>query len=230
MSGLNAGRLNSYINDYTIANFLDSKVDLLSGNILDIGCGRMKFKERIESVNHNTYIGLDLVEGEFSDKVTADVYWDGVNMPIDANAIDGAILFEVLEHCPDPVVVVKEAFRVLKPGGILLFSTPFTYQFHGVPYDFVRMTPAGLKNIFSQAGFTQVSFQYGGLWDASIAQVLGTWVSKRPMPLLLRKILKKLFVPLFKILLFMDKKELSNNKGEFLEGLMVTNTLGVAKK
>ena len=231
MVNLNSGRLNSYINDFTISRFLESHVNLLNGDILDIGCGKMKFKKVIESSNgNNRYIGLDLVEGQFSYAVKADLYWDGIKMPIDDNKIDGAILFEVIEHCPNPSIVISEAFRVLKPGGVLLFSTPFVYQFHGVPYDFFRLTPQGLKNIFQQAGFVDFEIEYGGLWDASLAQMLGIWVNKRPMPVIVRKILKKILVIVFRFLLIMDNKELLKTKGEFLEGLMVTNILGAVRK
>ena len=39
-------------------------------------------------------------------------------------------MFDVLEHVPDDRRALEEAFRVLKPGGYLLLSTPNeTWQF-----------------------------------------------------------------------------------------------------
>ena len=56
-------------------------------------------------------------------------------MPLENNQYDSAILLEVLEHCEHPELVIKEALRVLKPGGKLLFSVPFVWFYHDVPHE-----------------------------------------------------------------------------------------------
>jgi glycosyltransferase involved in cell wall biosynthesis/SAM-dependent methyltransferase len=47
-------------------------------------------------------------------------------LPFDEGAFDAVLFTEVLEHVAvvNPLIIVREIFRVLKPGGMLIFSTP----------------------------------------------------------------------------------------------------------
>jgi SAM-dependent methyltransferase len=45
-------------------------------------------------------------------------------LPFRDGTFDAYCSFETLEHVPDPVRLLREAHRVLKPGGVLLLSTP----------------------------------------------------------------------------------------------------------
>jgi ubiquinone/menaquinone biosynthesis C-methylase UbiE len=42
---------------------------------------------------------------------------DALKLPIKSGSIDGAYSIGVLHHTPSPMSGVKEAFRVLRPGG-----------------------------------------------------------------------------------------------------------------
>lgn len=55
---------------------------------------------------------------------------------------------EVLEHVKNPFNAIKEIQRVLKPGGIIIGSTPFVFPIHDEPHDFYRYTKYGLRNLF----------------------------------------------------------------------------------
>ncbi len=228
---LNAGNINSYFNDVMIAGFLEKNREKLSGTVLDIGCGKMRHKQTVLGASSVTkYIGLDLEAGKFTYTVVADLYWDGITMPLADNSIDSAILFEVLEHCGDPRIVVAEAFRVLKSGGTILFSTPFLYQLHGIPFDFQRPTPFGLEKLFRDVGFASTHIQGSGSWDASLGQMMGIWIAHRPMPPLARKVLRRMFVPIFHLLLHRDKCLRSRTVSRWKENDMIPGILGWAKK
>lgn len=225
---LNRGNIEIYYNDNSISSFLRKNIDSLSGNVLDIGCGKMKYKNFILSgKNVNKYTGLDLEEGKFTYSVKADLYWDGNKIPLEDNSVDSAILFEVIEHCPDPKIVIKEAYRVLKPGGTILFSTPYIYPLHGMPYDYNRPSPSGLEKLFTDAGFSKTTIEAGGKWDASLAQMIAIWITKRPMPKIFRKILRLVFVLIFQFLLWIDEKQ-KNSPLE--DGTMMPNLLGKSVK
>lgn len=44
----------------------------------------------------------------------------------------------LLEHFEDPVVVAREHYRMLKPGGTALLSVPYRYSYHKVWYKLTR--------------------------------------------------------------------------------------------
>jgi len=49
---------------------------------------------------------------------------DATKLPFAEDSFDAVTMFDVLEHIPDDKTAISEAFRVLKPGGFLLASTP----------------------------------------------------------------------------------------------------------
>jgi SAM-dependent methyltransferase len=63
---------------------------------------------------------------------------------------------ETLEHIPDPLVFLGQAYRVLRPGGRLLLTVPFAARWHFIPYDYWRYTPSGLDNLLKKTRFTNV--------------------------------------------------------------------------
>ena len=60
---------------------------------------------------------------------------------------------QVLEHVPDPQSYLREAYRMLRPGGRMLLSTHGIFEDHGCPYDFRRWTSYGLHAELESAGF-----------------------------------------------------------------------------
>lgn len=59
-----------------------------------------------------------------------DVRGDLLALPFPAGVFDGVVLTEVLEHCIDPRAAIGEVRRVLKPGGLLLVTSPFFWPDH----------------------------------------------------------------------------------------------------
>jgi SAM-dependent methyltransferase len=58
---------------------------------------------------------------------------------------DIVVCTEVLEHTQQPFDAVAELRRVLKPGGVLLLSTPYNFRIHGPLPDNWRFTEHGLR-------------------------------------------------------------------------------------
>lgn len=53
------------------------------------------------------------------------VVGDAQNLPLRSKIVDVVSLREVLEHLPDDDRALKEATRVLKPGGVAVITIPF---------------------------------------------------------------------------------------------------------
>jgi len=54
---------------------------------------------------------------------------------LESDALDIVMHFDVLEHVPDWRLGLRECWRVLRPGGIMLFTTPF---YDGLERNIVR--------------------------------------------------------------------------------------------
>ncbi|MNQ64623.1 hypothetical protein D3C85_790540 [compost metagenome] len=197
-------------------------------NLLDIGCGKMPYKKYIlENSSVTKYIGLDIENAlEYDTTIKPDFTWNGITMPFENNSFECAFGTEVLEHCPEPEIVLKEVVRVLKPEGTFFFTVPFLWNLHEVPYDEYRYTPFSLERHLKNAGFKDIQIKATGGWHASMAQMLGLWVRRSPMSKTKRKWLSRFLKPIITFLIKMDK----NTEIKFIEGQMITGLYGIAKK
>lgn len=55
---------------------------------------------------------------------------DLCQLPFPSEVFDGVVLTEVLEHCVNPPLALAEVSRVLRPGGLLLVTSPFCWPTH----------------------------------------------------------------------------------------------------
>lgn len=96
--------------------------------VLDAGCGdgeigKMLQIERRVNV-HGVDIsrkGVDLANKKGLHAKVADI---SVHIPFRSNTFDLVISSETIEHVLNPDIFLKEIYRVLKPGGIILITTP----------------------------------------------------------------------------------------------------------
>lgn len=89
---------------------------------------------------------------------------------LDDASVDGVICIEVLEHVKHPHLAVQELYRVMKPGGMFVGSTPFLLGIHDQPMDYFRYTRHGLEILF--ADFEQLSFRERNGYFAATAVLL----------------------------------------------------------
>ncbi|WP_026970210.1 class I SAM-dependent methyltransferase [Algoriphagus terrigena] len=191
----------------SIYQFLVSKSLILDGELLDIGCGEMPYKNEIlGKSNVNTYTGIDIYGAlEYKRGVKPDYLWDGIKMPFDDASFDSGIATEVLEHCPDPHLTLTEINRVLKRDSPLVLTVPFLWPTHEAPHDYFRYTPFAIQRLLEQSGFVNVEINCLGGWDASIVQMLALWIKRRGFSIRMQKFLFVVFKPFLIKLLSKDK-------------------------
>lgn len=123
----------------------------ITGRALDIGCGSKPYEDLFST---EEYIGMDIkISGHDHTHSKIDVFYDGVKFLFDDNSIDSIVCFEVLQVINNPDMVLKETYRVLRPGGKAIFTVPFIWDEHEQPYDYARYTSFGLRFLFEKAGF-----------------------------------------------------------------------------
>lgn len=225
---LKVTNLDLYYIRTSIFNSLKKTLPNFKGQFLDVGCGKMPYRNYIlENSSVSNYIGLDIETALVYDaNVKPDFFWDGIRMPFENESFECAMGTEVLEHCPEPEVVLKEVYRVLKPGGLFFFTVPFLWNLHEVPHDEYRYTPFSLERHLKNTGFNDIDLEAMGGWHASMAQMLGLWVRRSPMANNKREYLSVLFKPIINYLIRKD----SSDQIAFKDGQMITGLYGVAKK
>lgn len=113
----------------TIFEYVNPTDDML---ILDLPCGRGFYLNMFRYVSKCRLIGADL-DWDVILKAKANVgHLDDVdiqrvniyNMPYPDNSFDAVIFSEVLEHVDNDAQALREAYRVLKPNGVLAVTVP----------------------------------------------------------------------------------------------------------
>jgi ubiquinone/menaquinone biosynthesis C-methylase UbiE len=138
--------------------------------LLDVGCGEGFFLFNATEAGYITK-GVELsrnsaeyARSEFGLDVETGLL-EEAHFP--ENYFDVVTLWQVLEHLSQPLIVLEEAYRVLKPGGVLVVSTP---DIGGVPAKILQrkwwnirrihvnqFTTGSLVNILGNAGFRNLS-------------------------------------------------------------------------
>lgn len=140
----------------------------LNGKTLDIGCGVGEFCEMLRSLDFDVIatdgeprqakvvkeLGLPMVVSNFE-----------YNLPFKPCTFDFVTTLEVIEHLVRAEYFLEEIYRILKPRGYLVLSTPnfLFYQsrlWYLFGYDLINegvhirfFTPQKLKHTLNQAGF-----------------------------------------------------------------------------
>ncbi|HEV8638143.1 MAG TPA: class I SAM-dependent methyltransferase [Chloroflexota bacterium] len=149
------------------------------GRLLDVGCGAGVLMDAMRRrgwevqgvdvtpaavrIARERY-GLDAVEGTL----------EGAGFP--SGHFDALTLWNVIEHVPDPPATLREAARVLRPGGLIVMATPNVdaldarvfgerWALWEAPRHFNIFSPASLGLLLRASGFG----------NATSESVVGTW-------------------------------------------------------
>jgi ubiquinone biosynthesis O-methyltransferase len=168
---------------------------LSAQKLLDIGCGNGAMAASLAS--HGAAVtGIDLSESGIALARTAhpEVRYEVASVYDDLRtrfgAFDRVVALEVIEHLFDPRTFLRRAFEALKPGGILVLSTPYHGYFKNVMLalsgkldaHFTVLWDGGHIKFFSErtlatmleeAGFVDLRFRGAGrvplLWKSLVA-------------------------------------------------------------
>lgn len=127
----------------------------IKGRVLDVGCGVQPYRD-ILLRSCDQIIGIEHL-ATLHGMSNVDVAASAMLLPFKDNSFDSLVSFQVMEHLPEPLNFLCESYRVLRPGGYLLLTTPFMWGEHETPYDFYRYTRYGLRYLAQKAGYEVVT-------------------------------------------------------------------------
>jgi 2-polyprenyl-6-hydroxyphenyl methylase / 3-demethylubiquinone-9 3-methyltransferase len=98
-------------------------------NVLDVGCGGGLLSHTLAEAGHRA-VGIDLSSkslqmAQMCDRTGAIRFVQGnaMELPFAEASFDAVCAMDLLEHVEEPIRVIREASRVLRPGGLFFFHT-----------------------------------------------------------------------------------------------------------
>lgn len=185
-----------YGNDGRIVREISALGDLSGKKILEVGAGTGRDAVALALAGAEVWT-LDYVPGSLSLTVRAagnsnvqiqPVVGDAFSKPLADDSFDIVFHQGLLEHFRNPIDLLKEDFRVLKPGGYLVVDVPQTFHYYTVGKKILmafnrwfagwetQFTPSQLESTGVEAGGVLVR-TYGdwmvpGLWYRAIRKIL----------------------------------------------------------
>jgi ubiquinone/menaquinone biosynthesis C-methylase UbiE len=134
-----------------IKNFIETCSLLLKPReeqvvVVEFGGRKMPGQEEFANVGA-FFAGDRFISTDYLPGPGVDIVDDLRNLSMSSESCDIAVCSSVLEHVDQPFVAVREIFRVLKPGGYLMFTVPMKIRIHGSPFDYWRFTPDGVRKL-----------------------------------------------------------------------------------
>ena len=128
-------------------------IPYVQGRLLDIGCGA---NELVHAHGHNS-LGVDVHQWGGVDLVVPDT----ARLPYDNESFDTVSILAALNHIPNRTEVLREAHRLLRPGGRMILT----------------MIPPGISKVWHflrrpwDADQTERGMKEGEVWGLSPANV-----------------------------------------------------------
>ncbi len=178
-----------------LTGYLFERYKIASGSkLLDVGCGRGEF---LKGFIEYGVLGYAVDQSSISKKYCpeaelriSDIENEGIPFP--DNFFDTVYSKSVIEHFHYPERFVKEIYRVLKPGGLVITLCP-SWEYNNKIYfeDYTHRTPfmmTSLKDIYTIHNFQDVKVEF-------FRQLPSTWGRFGIMSILFSKIVSLLIPP-----------------------------------
>ena len=185
-----------YDNDGRLVREIAALGDLRGKRVLEVGAGTGRDAVALARAGAEV-LTLDYVAGSLlltrqaahdADTPVAPVCGDGLAMPFPDDTFDVVFHQGLLEHFRDPMPLLRENVRVLKPGGVVVVDVPQTFHYYTLGKQVLirlgkwfagwetQFTVGRLEELVRAAG-ADVERSYGdwmvpGLWYRALRKVV----------------------------------------------------------
>lgn len=101
-------------------------------NIVDVGTADGLMMENLrQRMGQLNYLGIDYSIGLLKAvnlPGVSKIQADALKLPIRSGYADAVVATAIIEHVPDPPAMMRECGRVLRPGGLLVITTPAPFM------------------------------------------------------------------------------------------------------
>lgn len=144
------------------------------GSLLDVACGNGRLLQMLSQRHHFSGYGVDISEKmvENARRINPAMVFETASctkLPFDAASFDVVTVCAAFHHFPDVAGFAREAFRVLRPNGMLYIAEVYYPATLRTLFNlFVKNSPAGdvkmyapeeIMGLFQNAGFSNEIFQ-----------------------------------------------------------------------
>lgn len=154
-----------------------------AAELLDVGCGTAWLAEHFTSYTgiDNSSEAIAAAAAAGRNVISGDIE---ARLPFADASFDAVVVKDVLEHVEKPVPLVREARRVLRPGGLLFASSPDAQRWVWDDYTHHRpYTRRSFRLLFADNGFAVQRLGYESV--APGASVISNLTRRKRRPLLL---------------------------------------------
>lgn len=135
--------------------------------VIDVGAGDAPYRELFAD---QVYVTLDHAESQHTGRV--DIVAGAEAIPVQDDSFDAVLCTQILEHVPEPLIVLRELHRVLRAGGVIIATVPFVWEEHELPHDYYRYSRAGIDRLLERAGFQEIAVRPRTDCFTTIAQLV----------------------------------------------------------
>ena len=171
--------------------------DLLGGKVLDLGGGRTRGE-----FPHGKELGWIVADMDFSLKpsMVADAHC----LPFKSGVFDAVKCSELTGYLFEPLKMLREVARVLKPGGRAVMTSPFLTPYDHDQHDSVRLTGAWWEWAARKVGLHLEKLEPQGYFFSVLGDAEKYWISHWWPPL--RYLGYLIMFPVYELLFWRETK------------------------